>query len=189
MPSVYKCVGHSTCDLPWQNTIDLSLFTEMAYFTTGQEFVYFQARNTKAAHQLLQLSHLHLYLLSLVDNWWNVVRTCVKLFICCFVVLGKNYANSQWVVRCIFIFLTPFFLHLSASLILSFSPSFLLQPSDPLFANQDKVYSDIGKEMLHHAFEGWVPCRCNLFIEFNVSCNRCSCSLLVFLFFMVLMFL
>ena len=28
------------------------------------------------------------------------------------------------------------------------------QPEDPNFANQEEVYSDIGKEMLEHAFEG-----------------------------------
>ena len=30
----------------------------------------------------------------------------------------------------------------------------VLQPSDPNYAGQGIVYSDIGKEMLHHAFEG-----------------------------------
>ncbi len=29
------------------------------------------------------------------------------------------------------------------------------QPEDPSFAGQAKVYSDIGKEMLQHAFEGY----------------------------------
>lgn len=29
-----------------------------------------------------------------------------------------------------------------------------LQPSDPAFASQTKVYQDIGEEMLLHAFEG-----------------------------------
>ena len=29
-----------------------------------------------------------------------------------------------------------------------------LQASDPKFATQEMVYNDIGKEMLHHAFEG-----------------------------------
>lgn len=28
------------------------------------------------------------------------------------------------------------------------------QASDPKFATQEMVYNDIGKEMLHHAFEG-----------------------------------
>ena len=48
------------------------------------------------------------------------------------------------------------------SLYLSLSPtppppslsSTYTQPSDPQYAGQAKVYHDIGKEMLQHAFEG-----------------------------------
>ena len=65
MPSVYNCAGHSTGDLPWQNAVDLSLFTEMSYLTTGQEFVRFQARNAKAAQPAPAAVTL---VLSLVDN-------------------------------------------------------------------------------------------------------------------------
>lgn len=32
------------------------------------------------------------------------------------------------------------------------------QPDDPCFASQDRVYNDIGKEMLEHAFEGYNVC-------------------------------
>lgn len=35
---------------------------------------------------------------------------------------------------------------------------FLLQPEDPCFASQNRVYNDIGKEMLLHAFEGYNVC-------------------------------
>lgn len=38
------------------------------------------------------------------------------------------------------------------SLVLSF------QPEDPCFASQNRVYNDIGKEMLLHAFEGYNVC-------------------------------
>ena len=34
------------------------------------------------------------------------------------------------------------------------------QPSDPQYAGQAKVYQDIGKEMLLHAFEGWGLTHC-----------------------------
>lgn len=33
-----------------------------------------------------------------------------------------------------------------------------LQPEDPCFASQSRVYNDIGKEMLLHAFEGYNVC-------------------------------
>lgn len=33
-----------------------------------------------------------------------------------------------------------------------------LQPEDPCFASQNRVYNDIGKEMLLHAFEGYNVC-------------------------------
>ena len=33
-------------------------------------------------------------------------------------------------------------------------PFGFIQASDPKFATQEMVYNDIGKEMLHHAFEG-----------------------------------
>lgn len=33
-----------------------------------------------------------------------------------------------------------------------------LQPEDPNFANQRKVYEDIGLEMLDHSFEGYNVC-------------------------------
>ena len=33
-----------------------------------------------------------------------------------------------------------------------------LQPEDPEFADQKKVYNDIGLEMLDHAFEGYNVC-------------------------------
>lgn len=32
------------------------------------------------------------------------------------------------------------------------------QPEDPCFASQNRVYNDIGKEMLLHAFEGYNVC-------------------------------
>lgn len=32
------------------------------------------------------------------------------------------------------------------------------QPEDPCFASQSRVYNDIGKEMLLHAFEGYNVC-------------------------------
>ena len=35
---------------------------------------------------------------------------------------------------------------------------FIFQPEDPKFANQKKVYEDIGLEMLDHAFEGYNVC-------------------------------
>lgn len=35
------------------------------------------------------------------------------------------------------------------------------QPEDPNFADQELVYSDIGKEMLQHAYEGLVNFLCN----------------------------
>lgn len=33
-----------------------------------------------------------------------------------------------------------------------------MQPEDPCFASQNRVYNDIGKEMLLHAFEGYNVC-------------------------------
>lgn len=38
------------------------------------------------------------------------------------------------------------------------SPFPLTQPDDPLFATQERVYNDIGQEMLEHAFEGYNVC-------------------------------
>jgi len=35
----------------------------------------------------------------------------------------------------------------------------LLQPQDPGFHGQDKVYGDLGEEMLEHSFEGKINSR------------------------------
>lgn len=39
-----------------------------------------------------------------------------------------------------------------------YAVSMSFQPEDPCFASQSRVYNDIGKEMLLHAFEGYNVC-------------------------------
>ena len=67
---------------------------------------------------------------------------------------------------------------------------FFTQPDDPSFADQRLVYSDIGREMLEHAFEGWAhpyTHRNNQLIistRFNVFSLYCTmpCFILLALF-------